>query len=66
MAGYSENFLKCKLNETQYKVTQESATEVPFQNVYWDSHRSIPFEELEQRGYGEYLKFFNNLAMRCP
>lgn len=28
--------IKEKLNPTQYKVTQENATEMPFQNEYWD------------------------------
>ena len=28
--------IKSKLNLTQYKVTQENSTEMPFQNEYWD------------------------------
>ncbi|NMB07003.1 MAG: peptide-methionine (R)-S-oxide reductase MsrB [Tissierellia bacterium] len=28
--------IKSKLNLTQYKVTQENATEMPFKNEYWD------------------------------
>ncbi len=28
--------IKSKLNPIQYKVTQENATEMPFQNEYWD------------------------------
>jgi len=28
--------IKSKLNLTQYKVTQENATEMPFQNEYWN------------------------------
>ena len=28
--------IKSKLNLTQYKVTQENGTEMPFQNEYWD------------------------------
>lgn len=30
--------LKKKLTPMQYKVTQENATEPPFQNEFWDSH----------------------------
>ena len=28
--------IKSKLNPTQYKITQENGTEMPFQNEYWD------------------------------
>src|SRR5699024_12244202 len=28
--------IKKRLNLTQYKVTQENGTEMPFQNEYWD------------------------------
>lgn len=31
--------LKKKLTDMQYKVTQEGATERPFQNEYWNEHR---------------------------
>ena len=31
--------LKEKLSDIQYAVTQEDATERPFQNAYWDNHR---------------------------
>jgi peptide methionine sulfoxide reductase msrA/msrB len=31
--------LKSKLSDIQYAVTQEDATERPFQNAYWDNHR---------------------------
>lgn len=30
--------LRARLTAEQYAVTQESATEPPFQNEYWDSH----------------------------
>lgn len=31
-----QNEIKSKLNPIQYKVTQENATEMPFQNEYWN------------------------------
>ena len=31
--------LKDRLSDVQYRVTQESATEPPFDNEYWDLHR---------------------------
>jgi len=34
-----KNVLKQKLTSEQYKVTQENATEMPFQNEYWDETR---------------------------
>jgi methionine-R-sulfoxide reductase len=35
----SKEELKKKLTPMQYKVTQENATEPPFQNEFWDEHR---------------------------
>ena len=35
----SEKELREKLTDIQYKVTQENATERPFENDYWDNHR---------------------------
>ena len=35
----SKEELKSKLNDMQYKVTQEDGTEPPFKNAYWDNHR---------------------------
>ncbi len=35
----SKEDLKSKLSDIQYAVTQEDATERPFQNAYWDNHR---------------------------
>jgi methionine-R-sulfoxide reductase len=35
----SKGQLKKKLTPMQYKVTQENATEPPFQNEFWDEHR---------------------------
>lgn len=35
----SQGELKKKLTPLQYKVTQESGTEAPFDNAYWDNHR---------------------------
>ena len=32
--------LKKTLNAEQFAVTQESATELPFQNEYWDNHKA--------------------------
>jgi len=34
----SKEDLKNKLNTMQYEVTQENATEPPFDNDYWDNH----------------------------
>jgi peptide-methionine (R)-S-oxide reductase len=34
----SEDELKKKLTDEQYKVTQEKGTERPFHNKYWDNH----------------------------
>ncbi|HEY5714609.1 MAG TPA: peptide-methionine (R)-S-oxide reductase MsrB [Candidatus Gracilibacteria bacterium] len=34
----SENELRETLTELQYKVTQKSGTETPFDNLYWDNH----------------------------
>lgn len=31
--------LKSKLTDIQYRVTQQNATEPPFDNAYWDEHR---------------------------
>jgi methionine-R-sulfoxide reductase len=35
----SESELRAMLTPQQYRVTQENATEPPFQNEYWDNHR---------------------------
>jgi peptide methionine sulfoxide reductase msrA/msrB len=35
----SESELKKKLTPLQFQVTQESGTEAPFDNAYWDNHR---------------------------
>lgn len=35
----SDQVLKNKLTGIQYRVTQEDATELPFQNPYWDNHK---------------------------
>lgn len=34
----SKDDLRSRLTEMQYRVTQESATEPPFKNEYWDAH----------------------------
>jgi len=34
----SQQQLKQKLSELQYKVTQQEGTEPPFDNLYWDHH----------------------------
>jgi peptide methionine sulfoxide reductase msrA/msrB len=42
-AGYrkpDEAELRKRLSPLQYEVTQEDATEPPFQNAYWDNHRA--------------------------
>lgn len=35
----SDEELKAKLTDVQYKVTQKEGTEPPFKNDYWDEHR---------------------------
>ena len=35
----SDKVLKSKLSDIQYRVTQKDATELPFQNPYWDNHK---------------------------
>ncbi|HKI78221.1 MAG TPA: peptide-methionine (R)-S-oxide reductase MsrB [Ignavibacteriaceae bacterium] len=35
----SETKVKDKLTALQYKVTQKSGTEIPFQNEYWNNHK---------------------------
>jgi methionine-R-sulfoxide reductase len=47
MSCYSKNLsaaekeaLKKRLSAEQYRVTQESETERPFHNAYWDNHRA--------------------------
>ena len=35
----SDKVLKSSLTDLQYKVTQKGATELPFQNPYWDNHK---------------------------
>jgi len=34
----SDDQLRAQLDDLQYRVTQENATEPPFQNAYWDQH----------------------------
>ncbi len=38
--------LKRKLSEEQYSVTQNDATEVPFENQYWDEHSAGIFVDV--------------------
>jgi peptide methionine sulfoxide reductase msrA/msrB len=40
IASLTEDDLKSKLTDIQYKVTQEEWTETPFKNPYWDKHEA--------------------------
>lgn len=35
----ADKILKSELTDIQYRVTQKGATELPFQNPYWDNHK---------------------------
>ena len=37
----NEGELRKILNPTQYRVTQEDGTEMPFQNEYWDHEEEV-------------------------
>ena len=68
---------KKNLDPLQFKVTQEEATEPPFQNKYWDNHEvglyvdvvtgeplftSIYFFKKFQDAKNEYLSKFQNFS----
>ncbi len=38
-SNFDKQVLKNKLSKLQYEVTQENATERPFQNEFWDNNR---------------------------